>query len=100
MFMFSCCSVFSRCCFCFSLSVLNLFPGLENSPSSLTAGVCEVLLGNEGPWPLAAGVTGRRPEGTEPAGRPAGWTERLALRPRFLPSGDGAQEPRAMLCIS
>lgn len=46
MFMFSCCSVFSRC-FCFSLSVLNLFPGLESSPNSLPDGFCEVLLGKE-----------------------------------------------------
>lgn len=52
MFMFSCCPVFSCCCFCFSLSVLNLFPGLESSPSSLPDGSCEVLLGKErGPCP-------------------------------------------------
>ena len=37
MFMFSCCFIFSCCCFC--LSVLNLFPVLESSPSSLPAWV-------------------------------------------------------------
>lgn len=50
--MFSCCSICSRCC-CFSLSVLNLFFGLESSPNSLTAGFCEGLLGKERvPCPL------------------------------------------------
>lgn len=39
--------------FFFSLSVLNLFPGLESSPISLPAGFCEVLLGMErAPCPL------------------------------------------------
>lgn len=91
--MFSCCFVFSCCCcFCFSLSVLNLFPGLESSPSSPPAGFWKVLMGplervpcpHWGACPRAAGVTGRRPEGAEPARGPAGWRERWALPPRFL----------------
>lgn len=69
------------------------------SPISLPSGFCWER-GDSCVPSCTAGVSGRRPEGTEPARAAVDCRECQAICPGFVPCGNEAQDPSIMLCIS